>query len=101
MYSYTIMCIYPLHCAVQKHRTAIHKAVSKNFSTLKYLVEEIGLDPNLPDVVRNYIYLCYMSYDYWICQYRVPLTTYVHIKELKCMDSMLEMVVLVSIDIYI
>lgn len=38
---------------VQKHRTAIHKAVSWHFLTLKYLVEEIGLDPNLPDAVSN------------------------------------------------
>ena len=36
---------------MQKHRTAIHKAVSWHFLTLKYLVEEIGLDPNLPDAV--------------------------------------------------
>ncbi|XP_065908609.1 ubiquitin carboxyl-terminal hydrolase CYLD-like isoform X2 [Dysidea avara] len=31
-------------------RTAVHLAVNKmHFSTLQYLVEEIGLDPNLPD----------------------------------------------------
>ena len=56
----TPLCVYT-YCTVQKQRTAIHKAVSWHFSILKYLVEEIGLDPNLPDAVSNYI-LCVVMY---------------------------------------
>ena len=42
-------CIFLM---LQKKRTAVHLAVNKmHYSTLQYLVEEIGLDPNLPDSV--------------------------------------------------
>ena len=48
------ICITCAYFTAQKLRTAVHKAVSYHFLTVKYLVEEIELNPTLPDAVSNY-----------------------------------------------